>query len=349
MLRDYHILNANKEFVEEVVHFMLSPVTDEDFYQDIVRIVSPLPAYKVNNARSWLEGGYLALYDFANYKKQVRDGSYGMNQRVGNLIMRVLEDNHVVEKLATPATIELMERYRPIEAYVRALHKHDLIFNVILGFPHIIEKHTNSVFKIEHINKMGDSSIGTGFVFKHLDEDILITNKHVVEDHQKLNIYDSNDNKIKYDPPFMDTSNDLCVIKFTSKSTDYPRFHATEEVEILEEIVTMGFPSIPMTQKAYLVCHRGEINSHVEDYKGHKLFLFSAKTTSGNSGGPVLNSFGALVGIVTEELFDKGALEKKGKLPYYAAIPAVEIKPLIKAYEPKKGIVQSNYAQQSLL
>jgi hypothetical protein len=80
-----------------------------------------------------------------------------------------------------------------------------------------------------------------------------------------------------------------------------------------------------MTKYSYQVYHKGEVNSFVEDYKSNKLFLFSAKTSSGNSGSPVIDKTGMVLGIVTEELFEKDKFYEKGKLPYYAAIPAIEI------------------------
>jgi hypothetical protein len=53
--------------------------------------------------------------------------------------------------------------------------------------------------------------------------------------------------------------------------------------------------------------------------------IFSAKTAPGNSGGPVLNDLGLVIGMVTEDLFYKDALVEKGQLPYHAATPASAI------------------------
>jgi len=95
-----------------------------------------------------------------------------------------------------------------------------------------------------------------------------------------------------------------------------------KEFRILDNIITMGYPIVPMTRDGYLLCHGGEINSVVHNYSGQEYFLFSAKTSSGNSGSPVIDKFGNVVGIVTEELFERDQFYKKGKLPYYGAIPS---------------------------
>jgi S1-C subfamily serine protease len=52
------------------------------------------------------------------------------------------------------------------------------------------------------------------------------------------------------------------------------------------------------------------------------LILFSAKTAPGNSGGPLINEYGFVVGIVCQDLFYKDALIESGQLPYHTAIPA---------------------------
>lgn len=57
------------------------------------------------------------------------------------------------------------------------------------------------------------------------------------------------------------------------------------------------------------------------DYWQSDYFLFSARTSPGNSGGPVINDKGMVVGIVTQQLLEKDA-QNRGKLPYFAAVPS---------------------------
>ena len=68
--------------------------------------------------------------------------------------------------------------------------------------------------------------------------------------------------------------------------------------------------------------HKGEVNSLIEGYNPKQSYLiFSAKTSSGNSGSPLINLRGAVIGIVSEEFFDQDAFKDRGKPPYYAALP----------------------------
>jgi len=122
----------------------------------------------------------------------------------------------------------------------------------------------------------------------------------------------------------LDSKRDLAFIELIEEFKN-PTFHLNTDINILTEIITIGYPSIPMTNGSYQICHKGEINSFVEDYQSNKKFLFSAKTSSGNSGSPIIDKYGMVVGIVSEELFQQNEFYTKGKLPYYAGIPTIEI------------------------
>ena len=54
-------------------------------------------------------------------------------------------------------------------------------------------------------------------------------------------------------------------------------------------------------------------------------FFFQQKHYLGNSGGPIIDRTGLVVGIVTEMLFEQEEFFQKGILPYAAGIPGVEI------------------------
>jgi S1-C subfamily serine protease len=210
------------------------------------------------------------------------------------------------------------------------LKRLDVIHNVILGFNFITDKYRKSVLKIEHTNSEDEASIGTGFLIMKTDKkQYVITNKHVVENHKKLRILDVDDNQIEFGDIVLHATKDLAQIAIKS-TIDSPSFIFNMSFDIMSEIITIGYPSIPMTKYAYQVVHRGEINSLVEDYQSNKIFLFSAKTSSGNSGSPIIDKSGMVIGIVTEELFEETAFRQKGKLPYYAAIPSIEISEFIK-------------------
>jgi hypothetical protein len=104
-----------------------------------------------------------------------------------------------------------------------------------------------------------------------------------------------------------------------------PDFNLGPVIGLLEEIITIGYPSIPNSREAYQVVHRGEINAYVQDYSGQDLLVISARTSPGHSGSPVLDNMGRVVGMVARELFEKDAFINKGITPYFACITARSI------------------------
>ncbi|MFC0513923.1 serine protease [Mucilaginibacter angelicae] len=227
-----------------------------------------------------------------------------------------------------------------------------LIKNKLIGFSEIAKVYRNSVVKIELEVNGEVVGIGTGFcITTHLISDgqrkiYIVTNNHVVEEATRLNLYTNEDQPIRHVNQYLDPHNDIAFLEVEEFNLPPPFFILKPEIEILSEIITIGYPSIPFTRDAYQVAHKGqinnetleksfidnlqlahkgEINSMVKDYPGNNFFLISAKTSSGNSGSPVINDEGCVVGMLTQELFNQDDYIKKGKPPYYAAIPAQQI------------------------
>jgi S1-C subfamily serine protease len=102
-----------------------------------------------------------------------------------------------------------------------------------------------------------------------------------------------------------------------------------ELAPLLEEIITIGYPAVPTTQEAYQLVHRGEVNAQVANQQHQKLLIISARTAPGSSGSPVIGDTGRVVGMATQELFEKEAFEQKGIIPYAACVPAEVIQEVI--------------------
>lgn len=275
-----------------------------------------------------IEVGYLSVNDFVHYMAQTEQQKLVKISLIHDLVKSLTE--HKVLTLLMESLVNPNEkRYQASGGgYVEFLYNRDLILNLLCGWNFIVNKYSNSVMKIEHQDRNGDYSIGTGFYFAAGNEkfvkSMIITNKHVVENAKKIKLFTSDDMLVHYSTIIKDEKRDLAFI-ILETTTGNPNFNLNPEIEILSEIITIGYPSIPMSKEAYQIYHRGEINSFIEDYMGSKLFVFSAKTSAGNSGSPIIDKFGMVVGIITEELFEKNEFYEKGKLPYYAGIPATEI------------------------
>lgn len=333
MIEYTDILKAHPELVQQTINFFTAQSTNPKSFSEIKAIgIKWAKHFKKPNAETFVNMGYLSVFDFQMYLNEKKLIGKGVKMGVVDLILKILEEKLIISPVDKTLTGIGDKRYQSNGVYTKHLYDNDLIDNVIFGFNYIISNYQKSVVKIENIDKNKDASIGTGFLIEDEDKQLIITNKHVLEKAVKLRLLNKDDVELKFETPYKDENSDLAILPLSNK-IESPNLQLNLSLEILSEIITIGYPSIPMTKFSYQIYHKGEINSFVEDYFGNKLFLISAKTSSGNSGSPVIDKTGLVVGIITEELFEKELFNKKGKLPYYAAIPAEEIVRVINEYK----------------
>lgn len=207
-----------------------------------------------------------------------------------------------------------------------------------VGIEYIWYKIKNFIVPVTGIDSNGSEAIGTGAL---INSNTILTCQHVLND---MKINDSvmiNGNKIKVKETYTHDLVDVGLIKIV-ESVDMDFQIVFGEASTLDEIVTMGYPPVPMTKDAYLISQKGEINSFVEDYHGIEHFVYSAVTRPGNSGGPVFSKRGHLCGMSIRHLEDE---TNKGKnvLPFYEAICSKEIIKALIELEPNIKYLYEDY------
>lgn len=328
----HEITKSHLELAKELVNFFMAEFSDVDIFEKIRNFCLK---NNDNNSAVCIGLGYFSTSDFKNY---YLSSHFNSNSSVSSVSPRVVEyliekllENHVIRSMPKSLSVSLSEqRFQYNGEFAKFLYERDLVFNVIFGWNFIINKYSYSVLKVEHTSQNGDISMGTGFYFAIRSASgnckyAVITNKHVIENAKHIRILTKDDAELNYNNCIKtDAKMDLAFIELNDALSS-PTFWLYPSVELLSEIITIGYPSVPQTKNSYQLCHKGEINAHVENYSGEKFFLFSAKTSSGNSGSPIIDRHGMVVGIVSQELFDPDQFTSKGKLPYAAGIPSSEI------------------------
>lgn len=100
-----------------------------------------------------------------------------------------------------------------------------------------------------------------------------------------------------------------------------PKFRLWSEA-VLDDILVMGYPQLSGFQSG-LIASKGEIISReMSTARNQPLIIFSASVKGGNSGGPLINRYGKVVGLVTNL---GGADRDVRKLGYGLATPAQSI------------------------
>lgn len=322
------MLLQRKDLVKLVYNFFLSKDLDNDYFNEIVDFLTEKA--KNDTEKTRVKFGMFSFIHFLTFISQTNRIKRGVNSMVVRFTLETLEEKLLLKRADLITIGEIA--YESTGEYVKVLNKYGLIENTLFGFEFIINRYRNSVFKVENTANNNAMDIGTGFLHIRGKDELLVTNYHVLENAKKIKVYDVDDKEILFELLHSNSENDIALVKLKRKCDSPNGFIFNPVQKVLSEIITIGYPSIPMAKEAYQIYHKGEINSHMEDYRGNKLFLISAKTSSGNSGSPVIDKNGLVVGMVARELFEKGALLEKGKLAYIGVIPSDTIENEINKY-----------------
>ena len=172
------------------------------------------------------------------------------------------------------------------------------------------------------------SGSGTGIIMT--EDGYIATNAHVVEDAQTITVltYDGKE----YDAVLIGASeiDDLAVIKVNGEQLPVATFGDSSTAQVGDRTTVIGHPAGLEFGWTSTYGYLSAINRDVKirDYDGtmtKKMTLLQtdANVNSGNSGGPMFNSRGEVIGIITMKL--AGDYEGMGfAIPSNGAVPLLE-------------------------
>src|SRR3954469_13625772 len=141
------------------------------------------------------------------------------------------------------------------------------------------------------------NSLGSGFIVDTAG--IAVTNNHVIADADEINIIMNDGTKIKAMLVGVDKKTDLAVLKFTppAKPLVAVKFGDSDKLRLGEWVIAIGNPfSLGGTVTAGIVSARNrDINSGPYD----SYIQTDAAINRGNSGGPLFNLDGEVIGVNT--------------------------------------------------
>ncbi len=162
-------------------------------------------------------------------------------------------------------------------------------------------------FKIEKGVTFFDKSIGSGFF---IDEQHIITNYHVIRDHvdpkykgfSKVTIStrDEPNKEIPVKVVGYDSVFDLALLKTPNKHSHYLKIGKTEVLSVGDRVYTIGNP----LGLKYSVTSGIIGGKEVKLFELGKAYHIDAPVNPGNSGGPLLDENGLVIGIVFAGLIE---------------------------------------------
>jgi trypsin-like peptidase len=204
---------------------------------------------------------------------------------------------------------------------------------VAFGFPKVLEHFRNSIIRLDVLQERDSSIPCSSFV---IPENRLVTASHCINPGARIAI-DGWDPKqsplakifmpVEYDTarPFVAKRGriDVAIFQFERDPFSTSAKLGLWRDKVLDEVLVAGYP--PLTGfNADLVAGTGQVISHTHSTaRNQPLVMFSARVKRGNSGGPVLNQMGKVVGVVSHLLTDDEM--KVDPLGYGLATPAQAI------------------------
>lgn len=146
---------------------------------------------------------------------------------------------------------------------------------------------------------------GTGFVLSELG--YVATNFHVINESSQVELMFNINNEVKkYKAKVVtaDQTNDIAVLKIEDDSFigfDKLPYTISDEYEVGGRVFTIGYPSPDVMGTAYKFTS-GEVNSLSGIENNPTMMQISVPIQPGNSGGPLFNEKGDVVGITTSTL-----------------------------------------------
>jgi S1-C subfamily serine protease len=146
-------------------------------------------------------------------------------------------------------------------------------------------------------NEHNEKWSGSGFFVS--SEGHLITNAHVVEGCKSLNITHGLNPPVSARVLAKDTANDLALVLAPTKPEKFALIRVGAKVG--EEIAAFGYPLLGLLATSGNFT-RGNISSVAGIGDDTRYLQISAPIQKGNSGGPVVDQGGSVVGVVVSKL-----------------------------------------------
>ena len=155
-------------------------------------------------------------------------------------------------------------------------------------------------------------SMGTGW---SLTSRHVVTNYHVVANTKNLRLVTPDQQEIPVEVVLSDVANDIAILAIKDKTRlNNPLPLAKTRAKLGASVFTIGYPH-PNLLGTNPKLTTGRINATSGLADDPRTYQVSVPVQSGNSGGPLLNRRGEVVGIITSKLNAKKMFEWTGDIP----------------------------------
>lgn len=226
------------------------------------------------------------------------------------------------------------------------------------GIADAVEKIYDAVVIVESYQNDSLIATGTGFIYKISDEKgYILTNNHVIDGANKVKVIFTNEKEIETTVVGKDTYSDIAVLSVPSTDViKVVKLGESKDLRVGDTVFTVGAPldsTYSWTVTRGILSGKDRMvevamnNTSSTDYI-MKVLQTDAAINSGNSGGPLANSNGEVVGITSLKLISSGVEGMGFAIPIEdAVIYATKLESGESIARPYLGVsmYDSNYTQ----
>lgn len=149
--------------------------------------------------------------------------------------------------------------------------------------------------------------IGSGSGFIISNDGYIITCSHVIRNLQVIHVgFDKGNFQLEYNLAKIihdDKDKDFAILKIEKQNLNFLKLGEFDSNKIGDEVLFFGFP----LQVVKVTAHKAMISALGQDILpgvNMNIFQIDGSVNNGNSGGPVINRDGAIIGIITSKYLE---------------------------------------------
>lgn len=148
-----------------------------------------------------------------------------------------------------------------------------------------------------------------------VSQGFVITNNHVVSGSKDLTLIRADGTRISARVVGRDKENDLALLAVDDPQSLPPALPLSASAASLgSEVFTIGFPHLDLMGRAPKVTE-GIVSSRTGLHDDDRYYQISVPVQAGNSGGPLIDMHGRVIGVVTGKLNALAVFQRSGNLP----------------------------------
>lgn len=228
-------------------------------------------------------------------------------------------NNSIVSNVSTNVTYTYESVENPVVAIAESNSMSVVGINVT---------YTSTVQSIFGIYESEAQSSGTGIIYT--SDGYIITNCHVIQSAvgaKNAKIYVTLSDDTEYDATIVgyDALTDIAVLKVEATNLNAAKFGDSDGIKVGEMVVAIGNPLGQEFAGTVTVGYISGVNRTVTiDSTAYNLIQTDAAINSGNSGGPLVNISGEVIGVNTAKISSTGVEGLGFSIPINDVLPIVE-------------------------